>query len=121
DYWYSGYLGNLYLLALSGNMWTPEIVANQKTPLAQRRLQHDKSNPSIRYISKKDMMITGIHGVTSVNLMSLNGQILHRIKIVQTENGSISTIPDVRSGCYLLRVVSGNKTMMPVQMISVIE
>lgn len=26
DFWYSGYLGNLYLLALSGNMWTPEIV-----------------------------------------------------------------------------------------------
>lgn len=29
DYWYSGYLGNLYLLAMSGNMWNPEIVANQ--------------------------------------------------------------------------------------------
>lgn len=26
DYWYSSYLGNLYLLALSGNMWTPEIL-----------------------------------------------------------------------------------------------
>jgi endoglucanase len=26
DFWYSGYLGNLYLLALSGNMWTPEIA-----------------------------------------------------------------------------------------------
>ena len=29
DYWYSGYLGNLYLLALTGNMWTPEIIAAQ--------------------------------------------------------------------------------------------
>ncbi len=26
DFWYSGYLGNLYLLAMSGNMWNPEIV-----------------------------------------------------------------------------------------------
>ncbi len=26
DFWYSGYLGNLYLLAMSGNMWTPEIA-----------------------------------------------------------------------------------------------
>lgn len=26
DYWYSSYLGNLYLLALSGNMWNPEIL-----------------------------------------------------------------------------------------------
>lgn len=26
DYWYSSYLGNLYLLAMSGNMWTPEIL-----------------------------------------------------------------------------------------------
>ena len=26
DFWYSGYLGNLYLLALSGNMWNPEIA-----------------------------------------------------------------------------------------------
>lgn len=29
DYWYSGYLGTLYLLALSGNMWTPEIIDAQ--------------------------------------------------------------------------------------------
>ena len=26
DYWYSSYLGNLYLLAMSGNMWNPDIV-----------------------------------------------------------------------------------------------
>gem|GEM_PF-740498 len=26
DYWYSSYLGNLYLLAMSGNMWNPEIL-----------------------------------------------------------------------------------------------
>lgn len=26
DFWYSGYLGNLYLLALSGNMWNPDLV-----------------------------------------------------------------------------------------------
>jgi endo-1,4-beta-D-glucanase Y len=26
DYWYSSYLGNLYLLAMSGNMWTPAIL-----------------------------------------------------------------------------------------------
>jgi endo-1,4-beta-D-glucanase Y len=26
DFWYSGYLGNLYLLAMSGNMWNPELV-----------------------------------------------------------------------------------------------
>ena len=26
DFWYSGYLGNLYLLAMSGNMWNPEIA-----------------------------------------------------------------------------------------------
>lgn len=26
DFWYSAYLGNLYLLAMSGNMWNPDIV-----------------------------------------------------------------------------------------------
>jgi endo-1,4-beta-D-glucanase Y len=26
DFWYSGYLGNLYLLALSGNLWNPELA-----------------------------------------------------------------------------------------------
>lgn len=26
DFWYSAYLGNLYLLAMSGNMWTPETL-----------------------------------------------------------------------------------------------
>lgn len=27
DYWYSGYLGNLYLLAMSGNMWNIDMMA----------------------------------------------------------------------------------------------
>jgi endo-1,4-beta-D-glucanase Y len=26
DYWYGSYLGNLYLLAMSGNMWNPDIL-----------------------------------------------------------------------------------------------
>lgn len=26
DFWYSAYLGNLYLLAMSGNMWTPDTL-----------------------------------------------------------------------------------------------
>jgi len=26
DFWYSAFLGNLYLLALSGNMWNPDLV-----------------------------------------------------------------------------------------------
>ncbi|HET9959917.1 MAG TPA: glycosyl hydrolase family 8 [Polyangiaceae bacterium] len=29
DYWYSSYLGNLYLLAMSGNMWNPDILGVQ--------------------------------------------------------------------------------------------
>jgi endoglucanase len=28
DFWYSTYLGNLYLLAMSGNMWNPELVSH---------------------------------------------------------------------------------------------
>jgi len=26
NYWYGDYLGNIYLLALTGNMWNPDIV-----------------------------------------------------------------------------------------------
>ncbi|MBN2197195.1 MAG: hypothetical protein JW751_30600 [Polyangiaceae bacterium] len=28
DFWYSGYLGNLYLLAMSGNMWHRDMMAD---------------------------------------------------------------------------------------------
>ena len=28
DFWYSGYLGNLYLLAMSGNMWNRDMMAD---------------------------------------------------------------------------------------------
>jgi endo-1,4-beta-D-glucanase Y len=30
DHWYGSYLGTLYLLAISGNMWVPSIVCNKK-------------------------------------------------------------------------------------------
>lgn len=29
DFWYSSYLGNLYLLAMSGNMWNPDIIGSK--------------------------------------------------------------------------------------------
>jgi len=28
DFWYSGYLENLYLLAISGNMWHRDMMAD---------------------------------------------------------------------------------------------
>ena len=29
DHWYNGYLGSLYLLAMSGNMWAPNVIRQQ--------------------------------------------------------------------------------------------
>ena len=72
DYWYSGYLGNLYLLALTGNMWTPEIIAAQvNTNHIKGKLAHKVQLKITRKVNR-GLVISGIPQNSMITLTSLS-------------------------------------------------
>lgn len=107
DYWYSGYLGNLYLLAISGNMWNPEIIAKVSTVRQNRSIE--LSNVKVQANFHKELVINGITSECNVTLTSITGK-LAVAKNVNNGRASID-VSSLKHGCYLLTVsdVPGSK------------
>jgi endo-1,4-beta-D-glucanase Y len=107
DYWYSGYLGNLYLLAISGNMWNPDIISKVNT--VSKNVPVALSNVKVKTDNGHELVILGIKNECTVTLSSLSGKQI----ISQVVNGTYSDI-DISSlnlGCYIITIsdVSGSK------------
>lgn len=102
DYWYSGYLGNLYLLALSGNMWTPEIIANQVKIKHTNESCISGIDLKISKKTNRGISISGIPRNCTVTLTSLSGQ---RVFFANTSDGKSSVnFNSQQSGCYILNL-----------------
>lgn len=101
SYWYHAYLGNCYLMTMTGNMWAEHIMG---VPNAT----HLKSAPAahgVQIISARGKLIfEGLQNTHSVALTDLAG---HRIM----QMGGVSAgrlavdISSVKNGCYLVGVL----------------
>jgi hypothetical protein len=99
DYWYSGYLGNLYLLAISGNMWNPEIVS--QTGTVRNGSRAGISNARIVNHPGRELVISGLSDKCVVTLSSLSGkQIVSQV--VTTGNNVCIDVSAMRHGCYVV-------------------
>lgn len=103
-YWYSAYLGNLYLLALSGNMWTPAIVANQKTAVNCRTDVVCDVNEIT--VSRRTLVFRGLPEGTVVSLSTLSGRLAVMLTV---RNGQEQiSVGSVQRGCYMLRLTNAD-------------
>ena len=102
DYWYSGYLGNLYLLALSGNMWNPEIV-NKKSNIARPKTHPAPRAPKIKVTADRRLVVAGMPQGSGLTLFTFNGQSVMKAPVINA-NGTISLdVKNLQRGCYVLR------------------
>jgi len=121
DYWYSGYLGNLYLLALTGNTWTPEIIAAQKTIIQNKPLQmRNEYQPTVTMLPGRQVSISGMSNVASITLTTLNGQVVKKLALTDDNNNAVFSIANLKSGCYLLSIQTGAERSPLVQVLSVL-
>jgi endoglucanase len=105
--WYCGYLGNLYLLALSGNMWNPEIV-EKSARLTQPggRCESAAHQLTIRTLAGDRLVFSGLSRGSIVLLTTLDGRII--MKSAAPENGIISMeVSKAPRGCCIVRIESG--------------
>lgn len=105
DFWYSGYLGNLYLLALSGNMWTPEIVEANQVNAKGKNMSHSLTDKDVHIttIARRAITIRSLNAGTTVSLTTLDGQQIVSMTTTVEKSASIN-IAQLRRGCYLLNV-----------------
>jgi endoglucanase len=107
DYWYSGYLGNLYLLAMSGNMWNPDIMDKTKSAANENRAVPARlAQPRIKNTLRGDLAVSGLPQAGSIYLVTTSGQMIKTSSIVR--GSARIDLTSFRSGYYLLNVRDEN-------------
>lgn len=104
DYWYSGYLGNLYLLALTGNLWNPKIVESY-TGVAPDNIRSSASKRpwSLKITAHRELTATGLRHGDHITIATLAGQSVHRT-ILDNINRVSLDLSSIKSGCYIVTV-----------------
>jgi ribosomal protein L31 len=104
-YWYHAYLGNCYLLALTGNMWSEDLVKN--TRVKNQAKLSATSGMNITITGNRKLNVSGLQEVRSVVLTDLMG---HRVLQSCTVSGDkISLdISSVKHGSYIAGTIDKN-------------
>jgi hypothetical protein len=98
-YWYHAYLGNCYLLTLTGNMWRIDLVEKQAS--LSRALPSAGGDAKISLGPNRKLIVSGLPQAHSVSLRDIFGR-----RIAQSSNivnGRLSLdIASVSRGCYFV-------------------
>jgi hypothetical protein len=102
-YWYHAYLGNCYLLALTGNMWSEDLIKN--TRVKNQAKLSAAGGMNITITGNRKLNVSGLRKVNSVVLTDLAGQRILRSGTVTGDRISLD-ISSLKHGCYLVGTVN---------------
>ncbi len=106
NYWYHAFLGNCYMLTLSGNMWRPGL--NDTVPkgiVFKNKITGKSTFPSVtlQNTANRELCLSGIGSNNSISLSRLSGEQVKRpVSIFKTS--AIMDISTLGSGCYILTI-----------------
>jgi endoglucanase len=100
NYWYNAYLGNMYMLTLSGNMWRPGLTGTKRYANGNNAW---KNAITLQNHRNGELVLSGIEKGYNVSLVTLDGkQALHLIS--GDEKYTSIDITSLKKGCYVLSV-----------------
>jgi endo-1,4-beta-D-glucanase Y len=102
-YWYHAYLGNCYLLALTGNMWSEDLIKN--TRVKNQAKLSAAGGMNITITGNRKLNVSGLRNVNSVVLTDLAGQRILQSGTVTGDRISLD-ISSLKHGCYLVGTVN---------------
>lgn len=116
NYWYHGFLGNCYLMTMTGNMWH---VRDAQTRTVNKKFQNATNNSVVvKNLKNRKFELSGILNGSSVTLTTLQGQLARKLNITGKQNFLVD-LSTLENGCYILSVhEKNNKTAMQ-QIISI--
>jgi endoglucanase len=101
SYWYHAYLGNCYLLTMTGNMWSEEVVRN--TRAVSRAKGVAPAGMRVAFTGNRKLIVTGLRNACSVVLTDLSGQRVAHSAAVAEDRTSLD-IGIVKKGCYVVGI-----------------
>lgn len=112
SYWYHAFLGNCYMLTLSGNMWRPGLNDSIPKGIIEKSTKGKSRFPSLslQNNANRELVVTGIGKDHSINIATLSGKQINRTSC-STETGASIDISNLGSGCYIISI-NDNRTQM---------
>jgi hypothetical protein len=114
-YWYHAYLGNCYLLTMTGNMWRPDLikpdgVKNIKTSV--------RGKATISIGTNSTLNISGLQNVHSIFLIDVMGHQVMRTSLISGNTVSLD-ITSLKHGCYIVSMIKENGVMQNEQKVMI--
>lgn len=115
DYWYSGYLGNVYQLTLTGNLWNKDIIDNQVGINKTKKLKF-KSDSKVKYLNNCKIAVCGLNDkqIKKVKITDISGKNI-LCNTVINEQSIIIDIKTLKKNCYILSFIDKNGLSQKVQ------
>jgi len=109
NYWYHAFLGNCYMLAMTGNMWQVKDTGLNVGVASHggRREPVTDGAVMLRRMDHKKIVLDGIAPGCSVTLSTLQGKLTRKQSVVGASRFVIDA-SSLQSGCYLL-IISDKK------------
>jgi endo-1,4-beta-D-glucanase Y len=98
-FWYHNILGTIYTMTMTGHMWNPTLL--EKTGVQLKTVSETASPMVVTNQANRTLNISGIKNVTSVNLTSMNGQMVKQTEKITNGTAALD-VSSVKRGCYLL-------------------
>lgn len=104
SYWYHAYLGNCYMLTLSGNMWRPGLSGVRENENDKKRFQ--KNSLTIKILQTGELIFSNIEKNSKITLLSPDGKKIKGISLKEKDgsNSHKLDLSSLKRGCYLVVV-----------------
>lgn len=103
-YWYHAFLGNCYMLAMTGNMWQiKDTGLHVKTDLRKSSPLSGSSSIIVKTLKNHTIELTGISERHRAKLFALNGNTVKNISAAGNQQISLD-VSSLNPGCYVLVV-----------------
>ncbi|HEX3018735.1 MAG TPA: glycosyl hydrolase family 8 [Chitinispirillaceae bacterium] len=117
NYWYHGFLGNCYMLAMTGNMWQLKDTKNKITGKKYHDIGNDNSLV-VKHLNNHKIELSGISEANSITLSTLQGQLAKKV-IVSGKQKCLLDVSSLKNGCYILTTHDKNNKIGMRQIFSI--
>ncbi|MBN1600424.1 MAG: hypothetical protein JW915_02390 [Chitinispirillaceae bacterium] len=118
-YWYHAFLGNCYMLTMTGNMWQiKDTGISSKTDLQRNRILNSTNSIIVKTLKNNTIELSGISECNRVTLIALNGNVAKSTPVAGKQQISLD-VSSLQSGCYILTVKNKNDNNSFRQIVSI--
>jgi endo-1,4-beta-D-glucanase Y len=104
SFWYHGFLGNCYMLAMTGNMWQiKDTGLAVKVSTCSDQYIESNGTVVVKTLKNHQIELSGVSEGNSVTLTTLQGQLAKKSAMSKKQQ-FLFDVSSLKSGCYILTI-----------------